>query len=119
MKYEIFKLVGRSKRSIIYKVPEDTPMKNDIVKIELFKGVNPNSSSMYSDGSANTFKITYGNGRILMVPLVDYDVYWREIHEFEVDLKEKYTTVNADDVISLKVVEGNLPVKHKKNKEDN
>ena len=104
MKYEIFKLVNRSTTEF-YEVPDDTPFRYDAAKIELFSGLDPNRDIIQGRDPINTFKITFH-----IVSAADWTPYWRPIHESEIAIEDRYTTVDAGDLLT--------PIDGKKEGED-
>lgn len=99
MKYEIFKLVNRMTPEF-YEVPDDTPFRDDAAKIELFSGLDPNRDIIKGRGPMNTFKITFAEGTVHVVSAADWTPYWRPIHESEIAIEDRYTTVDAGDLLT-------------------
>lgn len=82
MKLEIFML--KEKRSPnVYQVPDDTPVEDDVVKIELFSGIDANRIPHLSPNNTDSYKVTFVNEIVHVVNAMDYEAYWRPVLDFD------------------------------------
>lgn len=97
MHYEIFML--QEKRSPnAYVVPNDTPVGDDVLKIELWDKLNANEPVNKADGKrcpsevnmnvnlgGGYYRVTFANGVVHVVNAGDYEAYWRPVIDFDPD----------------------------------
>lgn len=82
MKLEIFMLQEKHSPNV-YQVPDDTPVGDDVLKIELFSGIDANRIPHISPNNINSYKVTFVDGTVHVVNAMDYEAYWRPVLDFD------------------------------------